>query len=265
MNYILILILFIVSSECRPQDRQFKPVGSFHMAEAGQGVAVDDKYIYAIDTRKIGKYEKESGKLILKWEEKESGPIIHLDSGVIKDGRLYCAHSNYPSLPMTSSVEIWDTETLDHIDSHSFGLQWGSCTWIDWYNGCWWGAFAHYEKWKDLTGKGTEWTLVVKFNTQWHVLESWVFPASVVEKLRPMSNSGGSWGPDSLLYCSGHDRSELYVFRLPEYGSVLDLVDTVPIDILGQGIAWDRSAQNVVYGIRREYRQVVVSELIVNE
>ena len=58
-------------------------------------------------------------------------PIIHLDSGVIVDGKLYCAHSNYPGIPMTSSIEVWDPSTLEHIESHSFGIFRGSCTWVD--------------------------------------------------------------------------------------------------------------------------------------
>jgi hypothetical protein len=163
---------------------------------------------------------------------------------------------------MTSSIEIWDAETLEHIDSHSFGIHWGSCTWIDRHNGFWWAAFAHYEKWKSVTGKGTEWTTVVKFDDQWRDLQAWVFPDEVIEKFRPMSNSGGSWGPDSLLYCTGHDLPELYAFRIPQKGSVLELVETIPINILGQGIAWDRSDRGIIFGIRKKDRQVVVSKLI---
>jgi hypothetical protein len=243
-------------------DHQFKEVTRFNMPEARQGVAVDQDYIYVIGTRRIGKYEKSTAKEVAKWEESEDGPIIHLDSGVIINGKLYCAHSNYPGVPMTSSIEIWDAETLEHIDSHSFGIHWGSCTWIDRHNGFWWAAFAHYEKWKSVTGKGTEWTTVVKFDDQWRDLQAWVFPDEVIEKFRPMSNSGGSWGPDSLLYCTGHDLPELYAFRIPQKGSVLELVETIPINILGQGIAWDRSDRGIIFGIRKKDRQVVVSKLI---
>ncbi len=77
-----------------------------------------------------------------------------------------------------------------------------------------------------------------------------------------MSNSGGSWGPDSLFYCTGHDRPELYAFRIPLKGSVLELVETIPINILAKGIAWDRSGQNIIYGIRKKDKHVIVSELI---
>ena len=260
-----ILICFLIllfSPSSRAGDRQFKEIKKFNMIEARQGVAVDENYIYVIGSRKIGKYDKDTGNPVAKWQEAENGPIIHLDSGVIIDGKLCCAHSNYSDVPMTSSIEIWDAETLEHIDSFSFGIRWGSCTWVDRYDGYWWAAFAHYEKWKHVTGKGSEWTTVIKFDDQWNDVEAWVFPENVVERFRPMSNSGGSWGPDSLLYCTGHDWPELYAFRIPSRGSVLELVETVPINIFGQGIAWDRSDKNIIYGIRKKDKQVIVSELI---
>ena len=39
--------------------------------------------------------------------------------------------------------------------------------------------------------------------------------------------------------------------RLPKAGSVLELVDIMPMNIRGQGIAWDRSQPGVIYGIIR--------------
>ena len=39
--------------------------------------------------------------------------------------------------------------------------------------------------------------------------------------------------------------------RLPKAGSVLELVETIPANIRGQGIAWDRSDRGVLYGIIR--------------
>jgi hypothetical protein len=38
---------------------------------------------------------------------------------------------------------------------------------------------------------------------------------------------------------------------LPKEGSVLELVEIVPLNIRGQGIAWDRSERGVLYGIVR--------------
>jgi hypothetical protein len=261
----IFLAIFVFFSGSHAGDRKFKDINKFNMIEARQGVAVDQDHIYVIGSQRIGKYKKTTGEVVAQWEETENGPIIHLNSGVIIEGKLYCAHSNYPAVPMTSSIEIWDAETLEHIGSHSFGIRWGSCTWVDRFDGYWWAAFAHYEKWKSVTGKGTEWTTVVQLDDQWQPLQAWVFPEAVVERMRPMSNSGGSWGPDGLLYCTGHDHPEIYAFRIPQRGSVLELVETIPINILGQGIAWDRSKAGFIYGIRKKDKQVILSELIENK
>jgi hypothetical protein len=134
LSVLFYTVLFVFLSVCRAEDRTFQEVGKFNIDEARQGIAVDQNYIYVIDTRRIGKYKKDTGEQVAKWGGKNS-PIIHLDSGVIYQGKLYCAHSNYPAVPMTSSVEIWDAETLEHIDSHSFGIRWGSCTWVDRHDG----------------------------------------------------------------------------------------------------------------------------------
>ncbi len=263
MKSILIVCLTILISftTCLCEDEKFSELMRFDAKEARQGIAVDNEFIYVIGTSEIGKYNKGDGTFIKAWTEKENGPIIHLDSGVIIENKLYCAHSNYPEIPMTSSVEIWDTETLEHIASHSFGIHWGSCTWVDYFDGYWWAAFAQYDKWKTETGKGTEWTTIVKFDSDWQELGAWVFPDEVIESFRPMSNSGGSWGPDSLLYCTGHDHPELYGMQIPETGSVLKLKKILPIDNTGQGIAWDRSEPGNIYSISKKDRQVRIFQL----
>lgn len=253
---IISITIFINLTVCLGEGEKFSELMRFDAKEARQGIAVDEQFIYVIGTSEIGKYDKEDGNFIKSWVGEENGPIIHLDSGVIIDNKLYCAHSNYPGIPMTSSIEIWDAETLEHIESHSFGINWGSCTWVDYYDGYWWASFAQYEKWKHETGKGSEWTILVKFDLDWQELGSWVFPEEVIQRFRPMSNSGGSWGPDGLIYCTGHDNPELYGMQIPKTGSILELIKTVPIDNTGQGIAWDRSKPGVIYAISKKDRQV---------
>lgn len=250
-------VWLLISPELYAQS-SFELIKTFPAEEAFQAVAVDSSHFYAIASSSIGKYDKLTGKRVDFWE----GPVKHLDSGVVIDGKLYAAHSNYPEIPMTSSVEIWDTETLEHTGSHSFGIQWGSCTWIDRHHGSWWAVFGHYEEFADKIGKDNRWTTLVQFNDHWEPLESWVLPPQVLERFDGKSNSGGSWGPDGLLYLSGHDRGELYATRLPEMGSVLELVETIPIDSEGQGIAWDRSKPGVIYTITRSARQVNVSKFV---
>ncbi|MDR1828298.1 MAG: cycloisomerase, partial [Methylobacteriaceae bacterium] len=232
--------------------------------EANQGIAVDDKYFYAIDNTTIGKYEKDTGKFVEKWEKSKEYPAIHFDGGVVLDGKLYLPHSNYSASPMTSSVEIFDAETLKPIGTHSFGIKLGSLTWVDRHDGAWWAVFANYNRVfgtnKEVYGH-TWWTVFVKMNDNWEVQQSWIFPDAILKRSDPMSVSGGSWGPDGRLYVTGHDHPEAYVVRIPKMGSILELEETIPLNIEGQGIAWDRSKPGTIYGISRKNKEVVVSTL----
>lgn len=252
-------IVLLITQGTKAQT-SFELIDRFPAKEAFQAVAVDSSHFYAIASQSIGKYDKITGEQVDLWE----GPVKHLDSGVVIDGKLYAAHSNYPEIPMTSSVEIWDAETLEHVGSHSFGIRWGSCTWVDRHAGSWWAVFGHYEEFAEEIGKDNRWTTLVKFNDHWQPLESWVLPPEVLERFDGKSNSGGSWGPHGLLYLSGHDRGELYAMRLPEMGSVLELVEIIPIENEGQGIAWDRSEPGVIYTITRSERVVNVLQLYSN-
>lgn len=229
-------------------------IGEFAVPEANQGVGVDDRYFYAVDNRVIAKYDKKTGKLAGKWQGPKDGPIIHLDSAFLMDGRIYAAHSNWPQWPMTSSLEIFDAETMQHVGSHSFGINYGSLTWADFYNGHWWMTFANYDRPygpnKSPYGYKVA-TQMVKFTAEFRYVQSWVLPKVLLDKFEDMSNSGGSWGPDGDLYLSGHDPAEIYRMRLPKAGSVLEHVETIPMNIRGQGIAWDHSQRGVIYGIIR--------------
>lgn len=229
-------------------------IAEFVVPEAGQGVAVDSRYFYAVDNTTIAKYDKKTGVLVTRWAQEKGGPLIHLDGGMVRDGKLYAAHSNYPAWPMTSSLEIFDAATLTPLASHSFGVRWGSLTWVDEHDGFWWMVFANYDQPygpnKTPYG-GTANTTLVKFTLGFDVVQTWTLPASILDRFELMSNSGGSWGPDGFLYLTGHDLSELYRMRLPKTGSVLELVSTLPMNIRGQGIAWDRSQPGVIYGVIR--------------
>jgi hypothetical protein len=229
-------------------------IGEFVIPEANQGVGVDARHFYAVDNQAIGKYDKTTGKLVKKWQGDRKGPILHLDSAMVMDGKLYAAHSNYPDWPMTSSLEIFDAETMEHVGSHSFGIQWGSLTWVDWQHEHWWMTFANYDV--PLGPNKTPYghkanTLMVKLTRDFRLVQSWTFPKVLLDKFDLMSNSGGSWGPDGFLYVTGHDPAELYRVRLPKAGSVIELVGTLPMNIRGQGIAWDRSQPGTIYGIIR--------------
>jgi hypothetical protein len=239
-------------------DTAFEPIGELDVPEANQGVGVDERHFYAVDNQAIAKYDKATGKLVEKWESPGDGPIVHLDSAMLMDGKLYAAHSNYPEWPMTSSVEILAADTMEHVGTHSFGIRWGSLTWVDWHAGHWWMTFANYDQ--EIGPGRTPYghkanTIVVQLTADFLPVQSWTLPKEVLDRLGEMSNSGGSWGPDGFLYLSGHDRAEVYKMMLPNAGSVLELVEIVPINIRGQGIAWDRSQPGVIYGIVRATAQ----------
>ncbi|WAC25973.1 cycloisomerase [Ancylobacter sp. SL191] len=241
----------------------------FEVPEARQAVAVSDRFFYAIDNRTLVKLDKTTGKAVAKWEGPKAGPILHLDSGVVRDGKLYTAHSNYPDWPMTSSIEVWDAETLKHLESHSFGIDRGSFTWLDRDpQGRWWGAFANYNRVFDKSpvAYGNKYaTQLVRFNADWSVAEAFVYPDALVAKFQDMSNSGGAFGPDGRLYISGHDNAELYVVAPPEMGAVMVWQETIPLEIAGQGFAFDPAQPGVVWGMIRgkagAASQVTVSRL----
>jgi hypothetical protein len=233
----------------------------FKAAEARQGVAVDARHFYAIDNHAVGKYDKRTGERVGGYEALDGGAIHHLNSGIVLDGRLYCAHSNYPGVPMLSSIEIFDTKTLEHVGSHSFGMLPGSATWIDRREGLWWVAFGNYEGHGGIPGRGPEWTEVVTYDDHWRPVGGYGFPADVVARFGTRSNSGGAFGPGELLYITGHDAPELYVLRIPRAGASLELTAVLTVASEGQGIAWDPSDPRVLYTVVKSTREIVVSQL----
>jgi hypothetical protein len=252
---IALLALFVLGvAETAGAQPVLVQIGEFVVPEANQGVGVDAQHFYAVDNETIGQYDKATGKLVKKWQGPKKGPITHLDSAMVMDGKIYAAHSNYPEWPMTSSLEIFDAATMEHIGTHSFGIQWGSLTWVDWHDNHWWMTFANYDRLlgpnKTPYGHKAN-TLMVKLTRDFRLVQSWTLPKAILDRFEDMSNSGGSWGPDGFLYLTGHDPAELYRMRLPKAGSTLELVDIIPMNIRGQGIAWDRSQPGVIYGIIR--------------
>ena len=257
---ITIALSFTPSVSVQDNSSYFQEVRRFGTEEATQGVAVDESHFYAISNRRIGKYDKLTGQRVGGWEGEPTGPIIHLDSGIVRDGLLYCAHSNYPGVPMVSSVEVFDTETLEHVGSRSFGILGGSATWIDRADGHWWVAFGHYAGRGGLPDHGPAWTNLVKFDDSWRRVAGYIFPNKVVERFEAMSNSGGTWGADGRLYATGHDDGVVFVLSLPTAGSVLELNETLSVTAEGQGIAWDPTESDTLYSILRSSREVVVSK-----
>lgn len=254
LRNILLAALATVAVSTAQSEVTFTQIAEFDIPEANQGIGVDKHFFYAVDNRVIAKFDKHTGEYVGSWEDEADGPMIHLDSAMIKNGKIYASHSNWRRLPMTSSVEIWDAESMEHIGSHSFGRAGlGSFTWLDYHEGFWWGTFANYDRLgpdgNPYGGKAN--TTLAKFDENFNILETWIYPEDLLRKFELMSNSGGSWGPDGFLYITGHDLAEVYKVRIPEIGSVIEVIETIPLNIRGQGIAWDRYDCGILYGIIR--------------
>lgn len=241
-----------------PPRFQAKSLQVFKSHDARQGVAVNKDYVYVVNNFRITKHDKKTGEALLQWDggNDVTGPLKHLDSGMVYQGDIYAAHSNYPNFPMTSSIEIWDAETMEHKGSHSFGIDIGSFTWMDRYDGHWWGAFANYDKTQKNQHQPygyTNHTQVVKMDDDFNILEKWTLPKGIVDLISPMSNSGGSWGKDGYLYITGHDNEEVYVMSLPKTSSELKWIATVDVPgMYGQGLAWDRTEKSpILWTIRK--------------
>lgn len=224
--------------------------------EANQGVAVDARHFYVVDDSRIGKYDKATGRKVGEWI---GDPLLfpHLNSCEIVGEDLVCASSNYPKIPMSSSVEIFDPRRMVHRRSIALGEQPGSLTWVDRKDGAWWAAFANYDGRGGQPGRDHRDTVLVRFDDAWRRIGTWSFPQTVLDRFSPKSTSGGGWGADGLLYVTGHDRPELYALRLPSAGSTLEHVATIPVPVEGQAIAWDRSQARVLFGVSRGGHEVV--------
>jgi hypothetical protein len=238
-------------------------LGRWPVRGANQGVAVDADHFYGIGNFVVTKHHKSTGERVAEWIGLRGGPIIHLNGGHVVDGRLILAHSNFPQLPMASSIEEYDTATLAPVASTSLGIRLGSLTWAEKRDGVWWACFANYNDAGTTPGFDQRWTHVGRFNQDWQLLDSWLFPPQVVATWGKSSCSGGSWGPDGLLYVTGHDAPELYVLRLPRSGVTLEYVTTIEVPFEGQSWAWDRSAEpdRIIFGISRQRHEVISARI----
>ena len=238
-----------------------REIARFNTAEANQGVAVDEEFFYAITNRQIGKYRKSDGSRVDGWKDDTGGPFIHLNAGYIKDGKLICAHSNYPSVPMFSSIETWDAKTMEHIGTYSFGLAPGSLTWTAEKDGISYACFADYAGASGNPGRGPAYTQLIRYDDQLRQTGGWGFPTELVKKFGSSSASCGAFGPGGFLYVTGHDEKELYVLDFPKAGSTLRWIATIPVSLEGQAFAWDPSNERTLYGIVRKTKEVVVIEI----
>jgi len=183
----------------------------------------------------------------------------HSNSWTVGEHVLVSAASNYPKVPQTSAVEIFDTRTMRHIRSISLGFGPGSLTALDRHDGKWWAVYANY------AGKGGEpnrdyrYTLLARLDDAFRQEAAWTFPDEVLARFAPFSCSGLSWRKDGRLYATGHDRPELYELALPQAGSRLELRRTIGIATPGQAIDWDPVETGRLWSIDRATTMMVAS------
>lgn len=215
--------------------------------EAFQAAAADRDHVYAISSTQIARYDRNTGKR----SGLSKGPAQHLNSGYLWEGKLYCAHSNYPRTPEISAIKVLDLKSLELSTFRDFGDFGGSLTWAVRKDGAWWCNFARY-------GKDNGRTFLVRFDEVWKERGRWTYPPEVVQALGSYSLSGGLWRGEDLLV-TGHDDPVVFRLRLPAQGSVLEYRGKEKVPFTGQGIAADPATGGLV-GIDRGKRQVVFAE-----
>lgn len=251
---VLLVLAGLACSDAQPPPG-FEQLERLPTRAATQGVAVGPEHVYAIGTRRIEKLERRTGRRVAAWEAGEDRRIVHLNGGIVVDGELWCAHSNYPALPMQSQVVRFDAADLSLRGIEPLPWAPGSLTWFDRRGELWWFAFAHYAGRGGAPGRGPEATRLVARNADGSPGRALAFPPEAIARFGRYSTSGGGFGAAGLLYVTGHDAAEVYALRIPEEGDTLEWVGAFAAPIAGQGIAWD-AARRELWGIHRARREL---------
>jgi hypothetical protein len=216
---------------------------------ATQAAAADERNAYAISNTTVAQYDRATGRLL---QAGTAADAQHLNSGFVYEGRVYCAHSNYPAEPPESEIRVFDPATGELTLFHRFQDPPGSLVWCVRRDGNWWCCFAWYRA-------DNARTVLVEYAAGGLEREArrFTFPAAVVADWDGMSASGGIWDGDTLLV-SHHHFPVLYRLALPAEGSELRLVEPLGCPFPGQGIAADPAGGLV--GIDRFHRRIVFAE-----
>lgn len=215
-----------------------------------QAAVVSTSHAYAISNTTVAQYDRSSGRLMATGTAVDA---LHLNSGFFFDGKIYCAHSNYPAEPPESDIRVFDPTTGQLSLVHRFQNPPGSLVWCVQRNGNWWCCFAWYRAENART-------VVIEFAESdfVHELRRFTFPESVVADWDGMSASGGIWDGDTLLV-SHHHFPVLYRLAVPDTGTELEFVEALTCPFPGQGIAADPLTGGLV-GIDRAARRIIFAE-----
>ncbi len=218
--------------------------------DATQAAAVTNRHAYAISNTLVAQYDRNSGNLL---GTATAADALHLNSGFVRDGKIYCAHSNYPVEPHESDIRVFDPATRALTVFHRFESPPGSLVWCIQGGGNWWCCFAWY---RDENAR----TVLIEYANGGldRELRRFTFPEEVVADWDGMSASGGIWDDDTLLV-SHHHYPVLYRLALPAEGTVLESIEALNCPFPGQGIAADPVTGGLV-GIDRQARRIVFAE-----
>ena len=91
--------------------------GSLPSPHATQAAAADERVVYAVSNTAVVLYDRATGKELAQ----STGQAEHLNSAFLWQGRLYCAHSNYPRKPHQSDLRVLDPATWELTVFHTNG------------------------------------------------------------------------------------------------------------------------------------------------
>lgn len=239
--------LSVVSSAAGAEPRGWRTTEEFAAPEAKQAAAADEKFVYVVTNDRVVKYDRVTRQFLAR----SSGEAKHLNSALVADGRIYLAHSNFPTKPERSEIFVLDVESMKLEAFHDFGNFGGSLTWCVRRGDDWWCNFALY-------GADNRRTFLVRFDREWKETGRWTYPPRVLNRIGGASISGGIWHEEALLV-SDHDNGRLYRLRLPKAGEVLEFVVEEQAPLTGQGFAYDPKTGGLV-GIDRARSKVLFFE-----
>lgn len=245
-----LLLLVLLDGSKLPLKPGWRALADFASEHATQAAAADDAHFYAVSNTTVAQYDRATGKLVAVSDSGKT-PAEHLNSAFVWNGKVYCAHSNYPKTPETSEIRVFDPVTKKLTIFHDFKNPPGSLVWNVHDGKNWWCCFAHYQA-------DNAKTILCKMDDDFKELGRWTFPKVVVADWDKMSASGGIWDGDTLLV-SHHHYTVLYRLRVPKDGKELEFVEALECPFPGQGIAADPKTGGLV-GIDRGKRRVVFAK-----